>query len=127
MSYCRWSSDNFKSDVYVYESEEGWITHVAGRKHVGEPPPDPYSIEIIMQFKDGGNDPEFMAKWEEMKRVRQDWSDTAPWQDLPPPYGGENYRDSTPQECAARLRLMKESGLHIPDGVIEELENEVVD
>lgn len=29
MSYCRWSSDNFKCDVYVYaDVSGGWTTHV---------------------------------------------------------------------------------------------------
>jgi len=37
MAYCRWSSDNFQSDVYVYEDIDGtWITHVAGSRIVGE-------------------------------------------------------------------------------------------
>ena len=35
MSYCRWSSDDFQSDVYVYEDCRGpWVVHVAGRRHV---------------------------------------------------------------------------------------------
>ena len=28
MAYCRWSD----CDVYVYESEQGWETHVAGQR-----------------------------------------------------------------------------------------------
>ena len=30
MSYCRWSCDGFKSDVYVYESGEVWVVHIKG-------------------------------------------------------------------------------------------------
>ncbi len=30
MSYCRWSSDNMKSDVYAYESYEGYTVHMQG-------------------------------------------------------------------------------------------------
>jgi len=29
MSYCRWSSDDNKSDVYCYESNSGHVIHVA--------------------------------------------------------------------------------------------------
>lgn len=29
MSFCRWSSDDWACDVYAYESEEGFIIHVA--------------------------------------------------------------------------------------------------
>lgn len=33
MSYCRWSSEGNKSDVYCYENvSRKWITHVAGNK-----------------------------------------------------------------------------------------------
>jgi len=34
MSYCRFSSDDFQCDVYVYEScHGGFDLHVAGRRH----------------------------------------------------------------------------------------------
>lgn len=34
MSFCRFSDDNFKSDVYAYESAEGFELHVAGNRVV---------------------------------------------------------------------------------------------
>ena len=34
MSWVRWSSDDFRSDVYVYESDEGVTIHVAANRHV---------------------------------------------------------------------------------------------
>ena len=41
MSYCRFSSDNWRCDVYVYErSGGGWATHVAGNRHIVPPIPD---------------------------------------------------------------------------------------
>lgn len=38
MSYCRWSSDNWKSDVYVYEGD-GYVIHVAARRRKRQPIP----------------------------------------------------------------------------------------
>lgn len=32
MSYVRFSSDNFKSDVYVYESDDGFVVYVASNR-----------------------------------------------------------------------------------------------
>ena len=32
MSYCRWSSNNYQCDVYVYESDLGFQTYVAGNR-----------------------------------------------------------------------------------------------
>jgi hypothetical protein len=34
MSYCRFSTDNFNSDVYVYESEQGYVVHIAENRYV---------------------------------------------------------------------------------------------
>lgn len=38
MSYCRFSSDNWGSDVYAYESGDGVAVHVAASKYVGDVP-----------------------------------------------------------------------------------------
>ncbi len=32
MAYCRFSSDNHACDVYVYQADEGWVTHVAANR-----------------------------------------------------------------------------------------------
>jgi hypothetical protein len=38
MSYCRWSCDDFRSDVYTYAHIDGtWTTHVAGQTRNGVP------------------------------------------------------------------------------------------
>ena len=34
MSYCRYSSDNWMCDVYVYEAADGVCVHVAGSRYV---------------------------------------------------------------------------------------------
>ena len=45
MSYCRWSSDNWKCDLYCYEDVSGGITtHVAGNRIVGDIPEAPLSL-----------------------------------------------------------------------------------
>lgn len=45
MSYCRWSTDDFLCDLYIYEHYEGfWAIHVASIRRVYHkplPPPDP--------------------------------------------------------------------------------------
>jgi hypothetical protein len=39
MSYCRWSSNDFQCDVYVYEDVAGgWTTHVACNRVVYSEP-----------------------------------------------------------------------------------------
>ena len=42
MSYCRFSSDNWKSDVYSWaDCDGGYITHVAANRVVGDAPQVP--------------------------------------------------------------------------------------
>ena len=39
MSYCRRSSDCWKSDIYCYEAEEGYMVHVAAKRIISHVPP----------------------------------------------------------------------------------------
>lgn len=43
MSFCRFSSDDFKCDFYAYESVDGYHLHVAGNRPDWKPPRSPYS------------------------------------------------------------------------------------
>ena len=45
MSFCRFSSEDFKCDFYAYESVDGYHLHVAGNRHDRELPQSPYSRE----------------------------------------------------------------------------------
>lgn len=38
MSYCRWSSMDFKCDLYIYEAEDGIAIHVASNRVIGDVP-----------------------------------------------------------------------------------------
>jgi hypothetical protein len=33
MSYCRWSTNNFQCDAYVYESDDGWVLELAAKRY----------------------------------------------------------------------------------------------
>src|SRR5574337_1224384 len=63
MSYCRHSTDDFHSDVYTYESREGWITHVAANRLIFEEPlPD----------KVDDNHPDYIRREQEVLRRVQE-------------------------------------------------------
>ena len=47
MSYCRFSTDNFRCDLYAYGSHDGYHLHVAGNRVVWDPPPSPYRPESL--------------------------------------------------------------------------------
>lgn len=115
MSYCRWSSDNFKSAVYVYEFEQGWTIHVASNKMVGEPPFAEY-MDVFSKMD--------RLEWARRYKERDAWMDQAERLPIGLPHDGKTYCESSPQDAAIRLNILKEVGYHIPDGVIEELMNE---
>lgn len=122
MSYCRWSSDDWQCDVYVYEDVGGWWqTYVAGRKRrlregVTFPPPihqaaDPHAwvarhaavMEMIHEKNEG-------VLWD--------------WETLPETPDGDSFRDSSPGECADRLEWLRAIGFNVPQYAIDELREE---
>ena len=125
MSYCRWSSDFFRCDVYVYQSREGWVTHVAGRRLKDGPPEELLAMP-------SGTDEEWIAVHRAEMEWRKSLEDDAG--EIPKerwfylrdigPEAGESYTDATPGECAARLRALKAKGFNVPDYAIEALEKE---
>lgn len=114
MSYCRWSSDNFKSAVYVYESSEGYMIHVAASKY---PIDCPYPDPMMTIGKPDLNSEEWLKEY---KRCRE-WFDSQTLIPIGLPFDGQTYCEDTAKDASVRLHILKVTGYHIPDGVIEEL------
>jgi hypothetical protein len=113
MSYCRFSSDNWKSDVYVYAHVDGtWTTHVAGRKRVGELPEHPSWNEPIDD------------DW--MRRAREHAAAVSAAEMVPIglPHDGKTFKDGSPGECWATLVMLKTAGYHVPQYALDELYDE---
>ena len=85
MSYCRWSSDNWRCDLYCYEGDV-FITHVAGRRRMGHIPDDRWS-----DFIQGKITAEEYTKLhaEQMKAVT-----ACELEDIELPHAGETFEDS---------------------------------
>jgi hypothetical protein len=112
MSYCRWSSENFTSDVYVYENiHGGWTTHVAGYRYVNFepcPPLDPTNAGTIVKSLD----------------AQKLWLSEAILQKINLPNAGKTFSDSTPGDCAATLENLREEGFNVPQYAIDTLMEE---
>lgn len=111
MSYCRFSSDVNKSDVYVYESDTGWITHVAqDRVQTDEelPPEVNPCYENVEAYLD------------RIKQVAEILGH-GKWAVIGLPFDGDTFNDATPKECATRLIELKELGYHVPQHAIDAL------
>ena len=121
MSYCRWSSDDYQCDVYVYEDVGGWWqTYVAGRRRVlreGVSFPPPVSFD-----DDPGGYVRRMAQVTKLVQPSNEgvlWD----WVDLPD-LDDDSFRDGTPGECADRLEWLRDQGLNVPQYAIDALREE---
>jgi len=114
MSYCRWSSDNWDCDLYCYESNEGFVTHVAANRVVGEIPFVPHLLSV---------DPDAYHK---AHNAQMEFLDTAERKVIRLPYNGQTFVDDTLEDFLERVKHLKETGYHVPDFVIESIEGEIV-
>jgi hypothetical protein len=119
MSYCRWSSNDWQCDVYVYEDARGgWTTHVAGRRRVfTEPLPAPVDLPR------GYTQDQFDA-WYARHRAVLDIVDRTEPTPIVLPHDGDTFNDPTPGDCADRLAHLRDLGYLVPDHAINELRTE---
>lgn len=116
MSYCRWSSDNWKSDVYVYAHVDGFYSiNVAANRTVGDTPivPD-ITTTPLEEWK--------IAHDEQMK-----WLDIAKREKIDLPYAGESFEEWSAEEAVERLVALQELGYHVPQYAIESIREEIED
>lgn len=116
MSYCRWSSDNWKCDLYCYEDVNGgWSTHVAGNRIVGEVPP------VDMRLLIEGD----AENWQIQYRNQHAFLDKCKREPITLPHAGESFNDATLESFRNRVSTLKELGYHVPDFVFDEIDEEI--
>lgn len=121
MSYCRWSSDDFQCDVYVWEDVAGgWRTEVAGRRFVFNELPEP--VELPRDY----TDEQFRAWYDRRQQVGRMHGDESQghWLELPTPEGGRSYWHDTAGECADNLERLRVAGFNVPQSAVETLRGE---
>ena len=109
MSYCRFSSDNWNSDIYCYQTVDGYTIHVASNRYDREITPLDESTEDKL-----------------LKSYRQQREDInkAKKVNIELDGAGESYYLSTPQETVDKLKELKSKGFRVPDFAIKALEDE---
>lgn len=140
MSYCRWSSDHFECDVYVYEGHR-WVTHVAGRRRKNKLPD---AIKAMYPRFDSEN---FVSEYMAAKSAENEWIKSQPhktvmakstdgtavamyfladseFQALPAPHAGRTYEHDSPGECADWLLVLREAGFNVPQHAVDALREE---
>lgn len=131
MSYCRFSNDDFRCDVYAYEScHGGFVVHVAGNKVRGWIP----RIWIpprawILQAKDPSRFKR-MRYWVASRlswltyRIQMRYLDLAPRRALGLAFDGKSFDDSDAAACADRLEWLRLQGYRVPQFAIDNLRDE---
>lgn len=130
MSYCRWSSDDWTCDVYVYEAVwGGWSTNVAANRRVPKeplPPEVPYPPDRPPQ-EEGPEWEEWHSRFQAWYLRYKDVNRIVREGDLVPidlPHAGKSFGDDTPGECADRLEDLKALGFVVPQYAIDQLRAE---
>lgn len=117
MSYCRWSTDDFQCDLYVYaDVAGGYTTHVAGNRPVFDKPLPPVVI-----FAD--NPEAWMKRHAEVMRMM----DGVRREPIGLGYDGQTFRDETPEDLLATLTFLRDAGYRFPQEVLDEVESEIVE
>lgn len=118
MSYCRWSSDDFRSDLYVYEAAEGVFVGVAGGRLVlpEMPPALPARGTVSVD--------EWIEAFIERNHVVMDIVDAAERVEIDLPQAGEHFYGLTFEEAADKVAELAALGYHVPAGVEAALREE---
>ena len=127
MSYCRWSSDGMKCDVYVYEHyADGYTCHVAGRRIVNldESPGCPsffdYPTDEQGRLSDASIE-DYMVK----HRAWNDWlHNKAIHEDIGLEFDGKTFNTESATSMANELVALKEMGYQVPQYAIDALYEE---
>lgn len=117
MSYCRWSSDNFNCDLYCYESDFGFETHLAsGRRRVW------FRLLCWLTDKRMTVVPKSAERekvvWRNNRRLTTWMLHRLPWwvtnKKINHRLAGESFTDNTEEAMFERIRMLYCEGFNMP-------------
>lgn len=116
MSFCRFSSDDYRSDFYAFESAEGYELYIARNRVIWDPPPSAMAEEAL-RLPPG--------EWTEMHRVYMDALNTAPRELIDHPAAGAHFLFDSLRQLRNKIAELSEQGLHAPGWLLPELDLEI--
>jgi hypothetical protein len=118
VSYCRWSSDNWRCDLYCYEDVSGgFTTHVAGNRIVGEIPKVDFQAWRERRITD--------EQYTEQHRAQMAFLDSCKREPIGLPADGCSYNDPDLETFLIRVEGLRAMGYNVPDYVIEAIKEEM--
>lgn len=136
MSYCRWSSENFQSDVYVYGAVSGgFVIHVADKRYKKEILDQ---LEQVSEPDESSTEEEFLSWAQALQRNMEKLSSIVKsrsrsksksrpsdiLEDIDLPHAGQSIHRNTPGECAQALRDLRSLGYKVPEHALYMLDKE---
>lgn len=119
MSYCRWSSDDFRSDVYVYSDVEGgYTTHVATYRRVGPVTPMPDLDELH------SDDP---TPWMDRYHAHIESVQATDLVAIGLECDGQSFNDPDLHSLMNRLMSLRTMGYYVPQSAIERITTEIAE
>ena len=113
MSYCRFSTDDFRSDVYVYDGGNIILMIASNKYEYGNIKlPDPINLS--------DNPTAWFERYQTVRKIL----DTLPRVPLDHPDAGKTFEYDSPGACADKLISLAAEGVYVPDNVIEALREE---
>ncbi len=123
MSYCRFSSDQFRCDVYVFEHCGGWWQiYVAGNKLVSDTPRPEFTAGDWWARGEEG-----IAAYTACDTALCEWMEQAQRVAIELPHAGEGFELGSPGDCADTLVMLKELGYVVPQSAIDALREEAAE
>lgn len=117
MSYCRWSSAEWRSDVYCYSDVYGgYTTHVAANRVVGEIPPVPDQL-----LHDDPN------AWATAHERQMAFLRDCKREPIGLAHDGQSFNDSTLSGLRDRLLTLRAEGYFVPDSAFERIDRELAE
>jgi hypothetical protein len=118
MSYCRFSSDDFASDIYCFEHCDGYFQiYVAGNRVV---PCEPFPPRVEMT---AANVDAYVARHQEVMRIL----DASLRAEIGLPYDGESFSLPDAATCADQLEFLRGIGYNVPQFAIDTLREEAAE
>jgi hypothetical protein len=111
MSYCRWSSDNFRCDLYVYRDVTGGYTVMVANNRY------PADIPLITA-------PCPSPEWIAQRRLQNEYLDTHGMTPLGLSKDGQILNVSTLDELHTLLLGLREEGYRIPQSALDTIKKE---
>ncbi|MHA1437943.1 MAG: hypothetical protein ACTSPD_10235 [Promethearchaeota archaeon] len=120
MSYCRWSSNDFKCDLYCYEYVYGgWITHIAGLR-----PKYKTKLPKKIKFSNPPTENQWKRWWKRHQKVLKMHS-KAKLIPIGLPFDGKTFHSNTLEEFLGLLIELRNIGYKFPDYVLVRINEEI--